>query len=206
MESFQKGLPHSVSESPPQMSFTKTSRRPCSSFTLWKSASTSSSTPWSTWTQMPVPPSAVTSSAVSSMVSGRLPVAGRPRTLRPVQYTVAPPSPSILAMPRPAPRVAPATTATFPVRASCRTLHQAVRTKTGDRDSPGRRPVTVDQGNGGVPSPSFERHRPSSEGAAVTRCTGWCPRRSPAPAGAARSSGDGLGYCPSRLRRTPRPC
>ena len=36
------------------------------------------------------------------------------RLLRPVQYTVAPASPSARAMPRPAPRVAPATTATWP--------------------------------------------------------------------------------------------
>jgi hypothetical protein len=34
--------------------------------------------------------------------------------LRPVQYTVAPASPSMQAMPRPAPRVAPVTTATLP--------------------------------------------------------------------------------------------
>ena len=37
--------------------------------------------------------------------------------LRPVQMTVAPASPSAAAIPRPAPRVAPATTATFPCRA-----------------------------------------------------------------------------------------
>jgi hypothetical protein len=48
------------------------------------------------------------------MVSGRPGVAGFPDTLRPVQYTVAPASPSMQAMPRPAPRVAPATRATFP--------------------------------------------------------------------------------------------
>ncbi len=42
-------------------------------------------------------------------------VAGLPRVLRPLQYTVAPASPSIRAMPRPAARVAPATTAIFPV-------------------------------------------------------------------------------------------
>src|SRR5580658_3756418 len=65
---------------------------------------------------MPRPPAAVTSSAVSSMVSGRPDDAGVARVLRPVQYTVAPASPSIRAMPRPAPRVAPATTVIFPVR------------------------------------------------------------------------------------------
>ena len=37
------------------------------------------------------------------------------RLLRPVQYTVAPASPNIRAIPRPAPRVAPATTATRPL-------------------------------------------------------------------------------------------
>ena len=60
---------------------------------------------------MPRPPAAVTSAAVSSIVSGRFFVAGCPATLRPEQYTVAPASPSMRAMPRPAPRVAPATTA-----------------------------------------------------------------------------------------------
>src|SRR5688572_7028619 len=63
---------------------------------------------------MPLPPRAVTISAVSWIVSGRFFMPGLPETLRPVQYTVAPASPSAVAMPRPAPRVAPATTATFP--------------------------------------------------------------------------------------------
>src|SRR5439155_3927940 len=48
------------------------------------------------------------------MVSGRRYGDGLPRTLRPVQYTVAPASPSARAMPRPAPRVPPATSATCP--------------------------------------------------------------------------------------------
>src|SRR4029077_18954962 len=68
---------------------------------------------------MPRPPAAVTSSAVSSMVSGRPGVGCRPRVrrreLRPVQYTVPPASPRATAMPRPAPRVAPATSAILPV-------------------------------------------------------------------------------------------
>src|SRR5437588_6680542 len=63
---------------------------------------------------MPCPPAAVTSSAVSSIVSGRPRAAGRPRELRPVQYTIAPASPSATAIPRPAPRVAPATSAILP--------------------------------------------------------------------------------------------
>src|SRR6185503_18229134 len=64
---------------------------------------------------MPRPPAAVTRAAVSSIVSGRPAVAACPVVLRPEQYTVAPASPSMREMPRPAPRVAPATTATFPV-------------------------------------------------------------------------------------------
>src|SRR5207245_11804863 len=62
-----------------------------------------------------VPPAALIMSAVSSMVSGRPYGERLPRTLRPVQYTVAPASPRARAIPRPAPRVAPATTATCPV-------------------------------------------------------------------------------------------
>ena len=62
----------------------------------------------------PPPARAVTISAVSSMVSGRPGVAPAARVLRPEQYTIAPAAPSAVAMPRPAPRVAPATTATFP--------------------------------------------------------------------------------------------
>src|SRR5687768_7924556 len=63
---------------------------------------------------MPVPPAEVTSSAVSSIVSGRSYSERRSRVLRPGQYTVAPASPSATAVPRPAPRVAPATSATLP--------------------------------------------------------------------------------------------
>src|SRR3954453_22208356 len=61
---------------------------------------------------MPVPPRAVTSSAASSIVSGR--PSGPPSVLvdRAVTYTVAPSSPSTLAIPRPAPLLAPVTTAT----------------------------------------------------------------------------------------------
>src|SRR3954469_7479145 len=54
--------------------------------------------------------------AVSLIVSARPYGDGFPTTLRPVQYTVAPASPSARAMPRPAPRVAPATSATLPLR------------------------------------------------------------------------------------------
>ena len=74
-------------------------------------AATAPGSRWSTATAMPRPPAAVTSSAVSSMVSGRLYSLRAAAVLRPVQYTVAPASPSATAMPRPAPRVAPATSA-----------------------------------------------------------------------------------------------
>ena len=67
------------------MSFTKTSSRPASARTRAKSCATSHSIMWSVRTAMPRPPSAVTNAAVSSIVSGRPGVAGRPRTLRPVQ-------------------------------------------------------------------------------------------------------------------------
>src|SRR3954447_15133367 len=65
---------------------------------------------------MALPPAPVIMPAVSSIVSGRRYGDGCPVTLRPVQYTVAPASPSARAMPRPAPRVAPATSATRPAR------------------------------------------------------------------------------------------
>src|SRR6476661_3571818 len=63
---------------------------------------------------MATPPAFLIIAAVSSIVSGRPYADGLPLTLRPVQYTVAPASASARAMPRPAPRVAPATSATFP--------------------------------------------------------------------------------------------
>ena len=69
---------------------------------------------WSTATEQPTPPRRVTSSAVSSIVSARLYSDRANLVLRPVQMTVAPASPKAAAMPRPAPRVAPATTATRP--------------------------------------------------------------------------------------------
>src|SRR4029078_12540968 len=54
-------------------------------------------------------------SAVCRISRGRAaPLASWPRLERPVQYTVAPCSPSAMAIPRPAPRVAPATSATRP--------------------------------------------------------------------------------------------
>ena len=53
-------------------------------------------------------------SAVSSIVSARLYSDRADRVVRPVQMTVAPASPMAAAIPRPAPRVAPATTAMRP--------------------------------------------------------------------------------------------
>src|SRR5436305_5299734 len=65
---------------------------------------------------MAVPPSSLMIAAVSSIVSG-CPYGERsPGTLRPVQYTIAPASPRARAIPRPAPRVAPATSAMRPER------------------------------------------------------------------------------------------
>src|SRR5947208_2444746 len=61
---------------------------------------------------MPRPSRFVTPSAVSSIVPGTLSVVGAPSTLRPLTYTVAPAAPSSRAMPRPAPRLAPVTSAT----------------------------------------------------------------------------------------------
>ncbi|MDQ0096250.1 hypothetical protein J2T21_004170 [Paeniglutamicibacter psychrophenolicus] len=103
-----------MSFSPPQMSLTSRSSLPCSASMRATSAATASGSRWSTATAMPTPPAAVTSSAVRSMVSGRSYSLRAARVLRPVQYTVAPASPSATAMPRPAPRVAPATRAIFP--------------------------------------------------------------------------------------------
>ena len=53
------------------MSLTSTSRRPCSASMRWTSASTCAGSRWSTSTAIPLPPAASTSSAVSSIVSGR---------------------------------------------------------------------------------------------------------------------------------------
>src|SRR4051812_11552147 len=100
------------------MSLTRTSRRPCSASTRATRSATSPGSRWSTRTAMPVPPAAETRSAVSSIVSGRSYSERRVRVERPVQYTVAPASPSAIAVPRPAPRVAPATSATVPSRAA----------------------------------------------------------------------------------------
>src|SRR4029453_9260132 len=66
---------------------------------------------------MPGPPSGVTRPAVSSIVSARSYSDRVDPVVRPVHTTVAPASPRAAAMPRPAPRVAPATTATRPRRA-----------------------------------------------------------------------------------------
>ena len=110
---FQIGAFQSISFSPPHTSLTSTSSLPCSASMRATRAATASDSRWSTATAMPRPPASVTSSAVRSMVSGRSYSLRFCRVLRPVQYTVAPASPSAIAMPRPAPRVAPATSATL---------------------------------------------------------------------------------------------
>src|SRR4051812_3018007 len=97
------------------MSLTSTSSRPCSASMRSTRAATCAGSRWSTATAMPSPPASVTSSAVCSIVSGRSTSERRSRVLRPVAYTVAPATPNDTAMPRPAPRVAPATSATLPV-------------------------------------------------------------------------------------------
>ncbi len=82
---------------------------------LLEEAATSAGTVWSTRTAIPCPPRAVTSSAVS--LDGLRPVL-HPRAVRarcgPCSRRWRRPHPSAVAMPRPAPRVAPATTAIFP--------------------------------------------------------------------------------------------
>src|SRR6266571_3550437 len=106
---------HSIHWSPPQVSSTSTSSRPpCSPSIRRARASTSDATRWSQRTAMPWPPALVTSSAVSSIVSGRSSGLRECRVVRPVTYTVAPPEPSSTAMPLPAPRVPPVTSATCP--------------------------------------------------------------------------------------------
>src|SRR5947199_8389396 len=82
---------------------------------------------------MAVPPSSLMIAAVWSIVSGRADGERLPRTLRPVQYTVAPASPRARAIPRPAPRVAPATTATCPV-SGWADFRDVVTGRAGKRD------------------------------------------------------------------------
>ena len=67
------------------MSFTSTSSRPLSPSMRPTSASTCAGSRWSASTAMPLPPAAVTSSAVSSIVSGRSYSERRARVLRPLQ-------------------------------------------------------------------------------------------------------------------------
>src|SRR5215213_7219074 len=86
----------------------------CSSSMRPTRVRTCSGSRWSTRTAMPRPPARSTSSAVSSIVSGRSYSERSSRVDRPVTYTVAPAAPSSTAIPRPAPRVPPATRATFP--------------------------------------------------------------------------------------------
>lgn len=93
------------------MSFTSPCSAPCSPPIHSISAHTCTATRWSTSTAIPCPPAASTSAAGSSIVSGRFISERAARVVCPVAYTGAPAAPSGIAMPRPAPRVAPATSA-----------------------------------------------------------------------------------------------
>ena len=62
---------------------------------------------WSTTSGIPLPPSSVTSAAVSSTISGRSYSERTVAVVRPVHTTVAPASPSAAATPRPAPACRP---------------------------------------------------------------------------------------------------
>src|SRR5687767_13771505 len=102
---------------------------------------------------MPSPPAAAISSPVSSIVSGRLYSDGEERVLRPVAYTVAPARASSTAMARPAPRVAPATRATFPSKRSvilrsddCLLDCPAVAVRVGEMHEPAPR-IVLDLGH-----------------------------------------------------------
>src|ERR1700761_7929698 len=66
---------------------------------------------------MPLPPASVTACAVSWMVPGKF--ASPALSDRPVTYTVQPWLPSAMAMPRPAPRLPPVTSATVPGPFTC---------------------------------------------------------------------------------------
>src|ERR1017187_10315134 len=112
----QNGLDHSAMVAP-QAESTMRSSRPGSSSTRRNKVAASSSLPRSARTGMPWPPRAQTSSAVSSTVPGA-PSAGLGpwREGRAATYTGAPASPSASAMPLPAPRLDPATTAIFPCK------------------------------------------------------------------------------------------
>jgi hypothetical protein len=90
------------------MSLTSTSMWPYSFLIRAAKLCTWPGSRWSAAIAMPMPPSCPTNSAVSSIVSTRSYSDRRDLVLRPVQMTVAPASPKAAAMPRPAPRVAPA--------------------------------------------------------------------------------------------------
>jgi hypothetical protein len=99
-------------------------------------AATAAGSSWSTTRAVPCPPAAASSSPVSSIVSGR-PISERPvtRLLRPVAYTYSPARANSTAMVRPAPRVAPATSATR--RPLCSALMVAMKAGRPHHDIPG---------------------------------------------------------------------
>src|SRR4030095_13509280 len=112
---YVKRLPSRMFSYPPQALFTRTSIFLLSFAIFWNTASTCASSVWSHGIPIPFPPIAVTASAVEETVPPSLPVSVFSLTVRPVTYTVAPASPSPRAIPFPTPRLAPVTTATFPL-------------------------------------------------------------------------------------------
>ena len=98
----------------PQMSLTSTSSRPCSASMRSTSSRTSSAPGGRPRRRCPGRRRRRPAQrSPRSSRAGPSPTAA-PRVDRPVQYTVAPAAPSCTAIPRPAPRVAPATRATLP--------------------------------------------------------------------------------------------
>src|SRR5262245_47202266 len=129
----------------PQMSLTRMSRRPCAASSRSTRPDTCSGTRWSTGTAMPRPPACSTSAAVSSMVSGRFISERCSAVVRPVAYTVAPAAPNCTAMPRPAARVAPVTSATLPASGWAMPASRAVVDALQERMDVSLLPDAVDE-------------------------------------------------------------
>src|SRR4249919_894917 len=102
------------------------------------------------------------------MVSGRSYSDRCVVVVRPVQMTLAPASPSAAAMPRPAPRVAPATTATRPRRASRSGDHVTPKVCHRRRGAGGDGPSGLGPSGGAVAEIVVERaEQPATEAGAV---------------------------------------
>ena len=118
--------------------------------------------------------------------------------LRPVQMTVAPASPSAAAIPRPAPRVAPATTATRPRRASgAESMGRVSRAASFGLPDFGVQAHTRECDTAAALHRRRNRHRPCRRAAVQTRST--------APARAARSRHGGGHRSDRCLRRGKKP-